>query len=62
MAMETANDAERAMAMTIKVYEVNADGITRVVRPEAEVVPLEKPEESHRFPACECSGCLEVAQ
>lgn len=50
------------MAMTIKVYKVNGDGVTSVVRPEAEVVPLEQPEETHRFPACECPSCLEPAQ
>ncbi|MBH0242362.1 hypothetical protein I3W98_05515 [Streptomyces cavourensis] len=43
--------------MTIKVYEVNRDGITRVIRPEAEVVPLEQPETTDRFPACECPEC-----
>lgn len=62
MATNTASDAERAMAMTIKVYKVNGDGVTSVVRPEAEVVPLEQPEETHRFPACECPGCPEPAQ
>ncbi|MFE7533515.1 hypothetical protein ACMZ5F_02720 [Streptomyces rhizosphaericola] len=50
------------MAMTIKVYEVNGDGVTRVVRPEAEVVPLEQPEDTQRFPACECPDCLESVQ
>ncbi|MYR93436.1 hypothetical protein GTY67_20210 [Streptomyces sp. SID8374] len=50
------------MTMTIKVYAVNGDGVTRVVSPEAEVVPLEHPEETQRFPACECSACLESAQ
>ncbi|MFD8399500.1 hypothetical protein ACFV2V_13965 [Streptomyces sp. NPDC059698] len=43
--------------MTIKVYEVNREGVTRVIRPEAEVVPLEQAEETHRFPACECPEC-----
>ncbi len=43
--------------MTIKVYEVNRDGVTRVIRPEAAVVPLEQPEATHQFPACECPGC-----
>lgn len=40
--------------MTIKVYEVNRAGTTRVVRPQAEVVPLETAEESSAYPACEC--------
>lgn len=46
--------------MTIKVYEVNRDGVTRVVHEEAEVVPLEKPEASHQFPACTCPLCQET--
>lgn len=46
--------------MTIKVYEVNGEGITRVVREETEVVPLEKPEASHQFPACKCPLCQET--
>lgn len=40
--------------MTIKVYEVTRDGLTRIVREEAEVVPLARPEASHQFPTCEC--------
>ncbi len=48
--------------MTIRVYEVNCDGVTRVVREETEVVPLERPEASHRFPACECPRCKTPAQ
>lgn len=49
--------------MTIKVYEVAADGATRVVREEAEVVPLDQPEASHQFPACGCPQCrLEAEQ
>ncbi|PCG83323.1 hypothetical protein CIB93_25240 [Streptomyces sp. WZ.A104] len=48
--------------MTIKVYEVNRDGLTRVVREEAEVVPLERPEASHQFPACECPSCAQVTK
>ncbi|MEW1627744.1 hypothetical protein [Streptomyces sp. NPDC089173] len=49
------------MTMTIKVYEVNREGGTRVIRPESEVTPLEGPEFSHEFPACECSACAEGA-
>ncbi|WP_222723391.1 hypothetical protein [Streptomyces sp. wa22] len=57
MATETASDAERPMAMTMKVYEVNRDGGIRVLQPEAEVIPLERPETTDRFPACECPRC-----
>ncbi|MFJ9395467.1 hypothetical protein ACIRQT_11385 [Streptomyces californicus] len=46
------------MPMTIKVYEVDREGRTRVLRPEAEVVPLDEPEYTHQFPACECPQCL----
>ncbi|MFE3473634.1 hypothetical protein AAGT00_21645 [Streptomyces cavourensis] len=45
------------MPMTLKVYEVNRAGIVRVVREEMEVVPLESPEISQGFPACECLAC-----
>lgn len=45
------------MAMTMKVYEVNRDGGIRVLQPETEVVPLERPETTDRFPACECQRC-----
>ncbi|MFJ5893802.1 hypothetical protein [Streptomyces californicus] len=44
--------------MTLKVYEVNRDGITRVLREEAAVTPLERPEDSHRFPPCACPLCV----
>ncbi|MFD4024673.1 hypothetical protein ACFWRV_14275 [Streptomyces sp. NPDC058576] len=50
------------MAMTMKVYEVTRDGLTRIVREEAEVVPLEQPEASHQFPACECPECRMSAE
>ncbi|MFJ6612856.1 hypothetical protein ACIQPT_21560 [Streptomyces sp. NPDC091289] len=46
------------MTMTIKVYEVDRDGRTQVLRPESEVTPLEEPEYSHEFPACECRICV----
>ncbi|MEV6473862.1 hypothetical protein [Streptomyces sp. NPDC051657] len=45
------------MGMTLKVYEVDRSGLTRIVRDEAEVVPLERAEASHQFPACECPEC-----
>ncbi|MFE1539495.1 hypothetical protein ACFW61_03410 [Streptomyces microflavus] len=48
--------------MTIKVYEVDAAGITRIVREEAEVVPLDQPEATHQFPACQCPECRETAR
>lgn len=47
------------MAMTVKVYEVNRDGGIRVPQPKNEVVPLERPEASDRFPACQCPRCKE---
>ncbi|MFF8243557.1 hypothetical protein [Streptomyces griseus] len=51
------------MAMTMKVYEVSRDGLTRIVREEAEAVPLEQPEAaSNRFPACECPECKTPAR
>ncbi|MEU0977667.1 hypothetical protein ABZ488_00435 [Streptomyces griseus] len=50
------------MAMTMKVYEVSRDGLTRIVREEAEAVPLEEPEASNRFPACECPECKTPAR
>lgn len=40
--------------MTLKVYEVNRDGITRVLREQTLVTPLERPGDSHRFPPCAC--------
>ncbi|MFH9393537.1 hypothetical protein [Streptomyces sp. NPDC017413] len=45
------------MTMTIKVYEVDREGRARVLRPEAEVIPLEEPEFSNEFAACECRLC-----
>lgn len=42
------------MAMTIKVYEVDRQGLTRVLRPQAEVVPVERVDRSAAFPECEC--------
>ncbi len=48
--------------MTLRVYEVDQEGTTRVIRPEAEVVPLEQPEASHQFPACACPQCQETAR
>ncbi|MCQ1577394.1 hypothetical protein ACWD7B_02355 [Streptomyces rubiginosohelvolus] len=46
------------MAMTIKVYEVDREGRTQVIRPESEVTPLKEPEYSHAFPACKCHICI----
>ncbi|SBV05994.1 hypothetical protein YW3DRAFT_07292 [Streptomyces sp. MnatMP-M77] len=48
--------------MTIKVYEVNREGHIRILREEAEVKPLDRPEPSDRFPACECPRCLNGAR
>ncbi|MFF3030370.1 hypothetical protein ACFVS7_05035 [Streptomyces rubiginosohelvolus] len=49
------------MPMTLKVYEVNRTGTVRVLRDEVEVIPFERPEVSHEFPACECPNCAEGA-
>lgn len=46
--------------MTIKVYEVNRDGVTREIRPQSAVVPLEQPEATHQYPACECPECKDA--
>lgn len=46
-----------AARMTLRVYEVNRDGVTRVLREETEVTPLPKPETSHAYPPCECLVC-----
>ncbi|MEU6614509.1 hypothetical protein [Streptomyces parvus] len=48
--------------MTLRVYEVNRDGVTRVLREETPVIPLERPEDSHRFPPCECPACKAAKQ
>jgi len=45
--------------MTMKVYEVNRDGGIRVLRPEAEVVPLKTAEPSPLYPPCTCKRCKE---
>ncbi|MFE3722354.1 hypothetical protein [Streptomyces cyaneofuscatus] len=43
--------------MTLRVYEVNLAGITRIVREKTAVKPLERPEASHEFPPCQCPMC-----
>ncbi|MBT2425236.1 hypothetical protein J7F02_05930 [Streptomyces sp. ISL-112] len=48
--------------MTLRVYEVNRAGITRIVREETAVKPLERPEASHQFPPCQCSKCVSPAR
>lgn len=40
--------------MTLKVYERTREGATRVLRPEAPVVPATTVDESAAFPDCEC--------
>ncbi|MCX5341743.1 hypothetical protein OG315_17720 [Streptomyces atratus] len=45
------------MSMTLKVYEVDRQGRTRVVRPKAEVTPLKNPPQTSAYPACECDRC-----
>ncbi|WP_405391038.1 hypothetical protein OG596_26215 [Streptomyces sp. NBC_01102] len=48
--------------MTLRVYEVDRYGTTvRVVRPEAEVVPVEVVETKAAFPACQCDQCTRSA-
>lgn len=48
--------------MTLRVYEVDRFGTTvRVVRPEAEVVPVEVVEAKAAFPACQCDRCARPA-
>ncbi|MFE2934085.1 hypothetical protein [Streptomyces sp. NPDC059278] len=50
------------MAMTIKVYEVDRHGRTRVRRPTTEVVPVEVVEEQFVYPACRCPRCKKAAK
>lgn len=45
------------MGMTIKVYEVDRHGRTRVVRPKTEVVPLKDLPRTSAYPSCECDRC-----
>jgi hypothetical protein len=45
------------MPMTIKVYEVDRYGRTRIVRPAAEVTPAKTVESRTAYPACECPRC-----
>ncbi|MFF2009192.1 hypothetical protein ACFVWY_08975 [Streptomyces sp. NPDC058195] len=48
--------------MTIKVYEVDQYGCTRVVKPKAEVAPVKTIPTSHDYPACQCEQCTEGPQ
>ncbi|WP_406420071.1 hypothetical protein [Streptomyces sp. NBC_00842] len=43
--------------MTIKVYQVDRNGVTRVVRPATEVVPVKTVDQSAAYPVCECDQC-----
>ncbi|MEE1769312.1 hypothetical protein PUR34_14425 [Streptomyces sp. JV185] len=45
------------MAMTIKVYEVDRYGRTRIVRHKSEVVPLKAPPRTSAYPPCRCDRC-----
>ncbi|MFB6813132.1 hypothetical protein ACFCV8_01095 [Streptomyces sp. NPDC056347] len=45
------------MSMTIKVYEVDRYGCTRVVKPTAEVTPADSIPASHALPPCQCTQC-----
>lgn len=47
--------------MTLKMYEENRTGTVCVLREEAEVLPVENPEESNELPACEYPTCAEGA-
>ncbi len=44
-------------SMTLKVYEVDRYGRTRVIRPKAEVVPAKTVSQSSALPPCECARC-----
>ncbi|HWU10634.1 MAG TPA: hypothetical protein VN520_30460 [Streptomyces sp.] len=48
------------MAVTLKVYEVNREGGTRVVREEAEVTPLAIPIRPRRTPPAAAPGAREI--
>ncbi|MFB6817144.1 hypothetical protein ACFCV8_21620 [Streptomyces sp. NPDC056347] len=45
------------MTMTIKVYEVDRYGCTRIVKPEAEVTPVTAVPISSELPPCQCERC-----
>ena len=45
------------MPMTIKVYEVDRHGRTRIIRPTTEVTPLKGPPRTLAYPACACDRC-----
>lgn len=45
------------MTMTIKVYQVTRDGLTRVLRPEAAVAPASTVDPRSAFPDCQCPRC-----
>ncbi|MET8172680.1 hypothetical protein [Streptomyces clavifer] len=45
------------MTMTMKVYEVDRWGAVRVLREEAEVVPLIEVEPTSVLPPCKCPRC-----
>ncbi|SNB89940.1 hypothetical protein SAMN02745831_06234 [Streptomyces sp. PgraA7] len=48
--------------MTLRVYQVNRAGVTRVLREKAEVTPQATPSASHVFPPCECPVCKAAKQ
>jgi hypothetical protein len=45
------------MSMTLKVYEVDRYGRTRIVRQKFEVVPLKESPQRSAYPACKCDQC-----
>lgn len=47
-----------SVTMTIKVYQVTRDGLTRVLRPETAVAPATAVDLGSAFPDCQCVRCL----
>lgn len=43
--------------MTLRVYAVDRYGNTRVLRPEAEVVPAATVDRTAAYPPCRCEQC-----
>lgn len=42
------------MTMTIAVYRVNREGRREETRPEHTVTPIKEPEQTSRWPKCQC--------
>lgn len=45
------------MSMTLKVYEVDRYGRTRIVRPKTEVTPVDFIPVCQAYPVCRCRRC-----